>query len=91
MRLRALSEEIADHLVEFAMGRKEPHRNQRHNPLAIRAFGVPKLSDRAMYAPNSPLVRKNVDLDITDLFARIMRRPPTDEEVKRYGDFLEGM
>ncbi|MFT5525629.1 MAG: hypothetical protein ACI9G1_000562 [Pirellulaceae bacterium] len=91
MRLRALSEEIADSLVEYALGRKEPYRNQRHNPAGIRAFGIPKLSHAAMYTGTSSPERKHIDLDITDLFSRLMRRQPTAEEVKRYGDFLEGM
>jgi hypothetical protein len=91
MRLRALSETIADQMMEFMLGRKKPHRNSRHNPEATRVYKIPKLADVSMYTSKGAIDRKNIDADINTLFAIFLHRKPSAPQRKRYGDFLQGM
>lgn len=91
LRLRALSETIADQLMPYMLGEKQPHRNDGHNPDAVRAYGVPKLSDPAMYKGQGAVERAKVEADVAALFEVFVARTPTDAELARYADFLEGM
>lgn len=91
LRLRALSETIADQMMPYLLGKKKVERRRHKNAKAVQAFGVPKLSNPGMYLGRGAIDRGKVERDIVALFETFVSRKPIDAERKRYADFLEGM
>lgn len=88
-RLAKLAEIASYDILPFALGQEKLHRNSRHHPPGIRAYGLPKLIAPEVYHGELAPTRMQVEADVLALYSCIMRRSPSAAETTRLADFLE--
>lgn len=88
LRLRALSEQSADQLLPYVLGRKIADRRAHRNPAAVQAYGIPRLADPKIYLGQAAPTRAQIEADVDALFQAFLSRKPTAAERQRYADFM---